>query len=128
MDMVMSYVMVSIGAVVIFLWGIGHLIPTRSVVAGFGALSEDNKRIITMEWIAEGLTLCFLGLLVLIVTLYAGPQNLVSVLVYRATAWMLVVMAGVSFLTGAKTSISPIKICPLVKSIVAILFFLGSAS
>jgi hypothetical protein len=125
--MVMSYVMVSIGAVVIFLWGIGHLIPTRSVVAGFGALSEDNKRIITMEWISEGLTLCFLGLLVLIVTLYAGPQNLVSVLVYRVSAWMLVVMAGVSFLTGAKTSIGPIKICPLVKSIVAILFFLGSA-
>ena len=125
--MVMSYVMVSIGAVVIFLWGIGHLIPTRSVVAGFGALSEDNKRIITMEWIAEGLTLCFLGLLVFIVTLYAGPQNLVSVLVYRATAWMLVVMAGLTFVTGAKTSITVIKVCPLVKSIVAILFFLGSS-
>jgi hypothetical protein len=127
MDMVMSYVMVSIGAVVIFLWGIRHLIPTKSVVAGFGALSEDNKRIITMEWIAEGLTLCFLGLLVLLVTLYAGPRNLVSVIVYRATAWMLVFMAGLTFMTGAKTSITPIKICPLVKSIVAILFFLGSA-
>ena len=127
MDMVMSYGMVCIGSVVIFLWGIGHLIPTKSVVAGFGALSLDNKRIITMEWIAEGLTLCFLGLLVLLVTLYAGPRNLVSVIVYRATACMLVVMAGVSFLTGAKTSITPIRICPLVKSIVAILFFLGSA-
>ena len=125
--MVMSYGMVCIGSVVIFLWGIGHLIPTKSVVAGFGALSLDNKRIITMEWIAEGLTLCFLGLLVLLVTLYAGPRNLVSVIVYRATACMLVVMAGVSFLTGAKTSITPIRICPLVKSIVAILFFLGSA-
>jgi hypothetical protein len=127
MDMVMSYGMVCIGSVVIFLWGIGHLIPTKSVVAGFGALSLDNKRIITMEWIAEGLTLCFLGLLVLLVTLYAGPRNLVSVIVYRATACMLVVMAGLTFMTGAKTSITPIKICPLVKSIVAILFFLGSA-
>jgi len=125
--MVMSYGMVCIGSVVIFLWGIGHLIPTKSVVAGFGALSLDNKRIITMEWIAEGLTLCFLGLLVLLVTLYAGPRNLVSVIVYRATACMLVVMAGLTFMTGAKTSITPIKICPLVKSIVAILFFLGSA-
>lgn len=125
--MVMSYVMVSIGSVVIFLWGIGHLIPTRSVVAGFGVLSEDNKRIITMEWIAEGLTLCFIGFLVLLVTLYAGPRNLVSVIVYRAAAWMLVLMAGLTFVTGARTSIAPIKICPLVKSIVAILFFLGSA-
>ena len=80
-----------------------------------------------MEWIAEGLTLCFIGVLVLLVTSFAGPQNLVSVLVYRAAAWMLVVMAGLTFVTGAKTSITPIKVCPLVKSIVAILFFLGSA-
>lgn len=125
--MVMSYVMVSIGSVVIFLWGIGHLIPTRSVVARFGALSEDNKRIVTMGWIAEGLTLCFIGFLVLLVSLYAGPLNLVSIIVYRAAAWMLVVMAGLTFVIGARTSITPIKICPLVKSIVAILFFLGSA-
>lgn len=125
--MITRYVLVSIGSMVITLWGIAHLLPTKSVVSGFGTISGDNRKIITMEWIAEGLTLCFIGLLVILVTLYAGPQNLVSVLVYRATAWMLVVMAGVSFLTGAKTSISPIKICPLVKSIVAILFFLGSA-
>jgi hypothetical protein len=81
-----------------------------------------------MEWIAEGLTLCFLGFLVLLVTLFAGPRNLVSVIVYRAAAWMLVVMAVLTFVTGAKTSITPIKICPLVKSIVAILFFVGSSA
>ncbi len=125
--MVASYVMVCIGSVVIFLWGIGHLVPTRSIVTGFGSISGDNKRIITMAWIAEGLTLCFIGFLVLIVTLYAGPRNLVSVIVYRAAGWMLIVMAGLTFFTGAKTSITPIKICPLIKSIVSILFFLGSA-
>ncbi len=80
-----------------------------------------------MEWIAEGLTLCFIGVLVLLVTSFAGPRNLVSVLVYQVAAWMLVVMAGLTFVTGAKTSIIAIKVCPLVKSIVAILFFLGSA-
>lgn len=125
--MVMSYVMVYIGSVMIFLWGIGHLIPTRSVVAGFGPISLDNKRILTMEWIAEGLTLCFIGVLVFLVTSFAGPHNLVSVIVYRAVAWMLVIMAGLTFMTGAKTSITAMKFCPLVKSIVAILFFLGSA-
>jgi phosphoglycerol transferase MdoB-like AlkP superfamily enzyme len=125
--MITRYVLVSIGSMVITLWGIAHLLPTKSVVSGFGTISGDNRKIITMEWIAEGLTLCFIGLLVLLVTLYAGPQNLVSVIVYRATAWMLVVMAGLTFMTGAKTSITPINICPLVKSIVAILFFLGSA-
>ena len=125
--MVMRYVLTVLGSLTITFWGIAHLFPTKSVVNGFGAISLDNKRIITMEWIAEGLTLCFIGLLVLLVTLFAGPQNLVSVLVYKVAAWMLVAMAGLTFLTGAKTSITPIKICPLVKSIVAILFFLGSA-
>ncbi len=125
--MVLRYVFTTFGSLIITFWGIAHLFPTKSVVNGFGPISLDNKRIITMEWIAEGLTLCFIGLLVLLVTLFAGPQNLVSVLVYKVAAWMLVVMAGLTFLTGAKTSITPIKICPLVKSIVAILFFLGSA-
>jgi len=125
--MITRYVLVSIGSMVITLWGIAHLLPTKSVVSGFGTISGDNRKIITMEWIAEGLTLCFIGLLVILVTLYAGPQNLVSVLVYRVTAWMLVAMAGLTFVTGAKTSITVIKVCPLVKSIVAILFFLGRA-
>ncbi len=33
------------------LWSAAHLFATRGVVAGFGALTADHKRIITMEWI-----------------------------------------------------------------------------
>ena len=79
-----------------------------------------------MEWIAEGLTLCFIGLLVLFITTLEGLQNPVSVIVYRISAVMLFIMAGLTQLTGARTSILPIKICPVVKTAVAILFFLGS--
>jgi phosphoglycerol transferase MdoB-like AlkP superfamily enzyme len=110
----------------ITVWGIAHIVPTKSVVGGFGAISEDNQRIITMEWVAEGLALCFIGLLVLAVTIGGGRQNAVSVIVYRASALMLIIMAGWTLLTGAKTSIIPIKICPLVKTAVAVLFLLGS--
>jgi len=119
-------VMLYIGSVAITLWGIAHIVPTKPVVAGFGAISEDNRRIITMEWIAEGLTLCFIGLLVLFVTIWGGSESSVSILVYRISAVMLLVMAGVSLFTGARTSILPIKICPIVKTTVAILFILGS--
>ncbi len=122
----MSNILVYIGSAIIILWGIGHIIPTKSIVAGFGAISQDNKRIITMEWIAEGLTLCFVGLLVLIVTVFGGQQNPATVIVYRMAALMLIVLAGLSLMTGAKTSIVPIKICPIVKTVVAILFVLGS--
>jgi hypothetical protein len=121
-----SDILLYVGAGVITLWGIAHIIPTKSVVSGFGQISQDNKRIITMEWIAEGLTLCFIGLLVLFVTLWGGSQNSVSIIVYRTSAAMLVVMAILTASTGARTSILPIKICPAVKIAVAILFSLGT--
>jgi hypothetical protein len=120
-----STILLYVGAAVITLWGIAHIVPTKSVVSGFGAISQDNKRIITMEWIAEGLTLCFIGLLTLFVTIF-GSQNQTSVIVYRGSAVMLVVMAALTASTGARTSIVPIKICPAVKIAVAILFFLGT--
>jgi hypothetical protein len=119
-------ILIYTGCAVIFSWGIAHIIPTKAVVKGFGPLSADNRRIITMEWAAEGMALCFIGLLVLIVALAGGIENPVSVLVFRLASGMLIVMAVWTGLTGARTSIIPIKICPWVKIAVAILFFLGS--
>ena len=118
-------ILLYVGAGIITVWGIAHIIPVKSVVNGFGHISQDNRRIITMEWIAEGLTLCFIGLLVLLVTIFVGPKNNLSNLVYWASAAMLVVMAILTASTGARTSILPIKICPAVKIAVAILFVLG---
>ena len=122
----LSNVLLFLGSGIVILWGIAHIIPARSVVKGFGELSEDNRRIITMEWVAEGLTLIFIGALVLLVTLQGGPPDPVSVLVTRACALMLLTMAAWTFVTGGRTSIVPIKICPLVKSSVAVLFVLGT--
>lgn len=121
-----SDIMLYTGSLVIIVWGIAHIIPTKLVVRGFGLMSEDNKRIITMGWIAEGLTLCFIGLLVMFVTIFGCSQNSASVTVYRISALMLVIMAGLTLLTGARTPIVPIKVCPLVKVTVAALFLLGS--
>jgi len=119
-------VLLYVGSSVIIVWGIGHIIPTKSVVKGFEPMSEDNRRIITMEWVAEGLTLCFIGLLVLFITILGGSQSSVSILVYVISASMLLAMAVWTLLTGARTSIVPIKICPVIKTAVAILFFLGA--
>jgi hypothetical protein len=79
-----------------------------------------------MEWVAEGLTLCFIGALVLYVTLRAGAANPVSVMVYRASSVMLLIMALWTGVTGARTSIIPIKLCPIVKTAVAALFIWAS--
>lgn len=118
-------ILLQVGSIVIIVWGIAHIVPTKSVVRGFGEISEDNKRIIKMEWIAEGLTLIFIGALVLAITILGGPQNPISRNVFRASALMLIIMAILTASTGARTSIVPIKICPAIKIIVAILFLLG---
>jgi len=122
----MADIVLYVGSIVVTLWGVAHVLPTRSVVAGFGPMSQDNRRIITMEWIAEGLTLCFIGLLVLLITALDGSQDSVSRNVYRISAVMLLIMAGLTLLTGARTSIVPIKVCPIVKATVAALFIAGS--
>lgn len=119
---------VYVASVMIALWGIAHIIPTRNVVAGFGTLSADNRQIITMEWIAEGLALIFIGLLTLSITLSEGVESSGAVFVYRACAIMLVVMAGWTAMTGARTSIVPIKLCPFVKTGAALLLLLGSVA
>ena len=119
-------VLLYLGSIIITLWGVSHIIPTKSVVAGFGTLSSDNFRIITMEWVAEGLTMVFIGLLVLATTILIGPGSTTANLVFYATAAMLIVMAIWSAFTGARTSILPMKACPFVKTFVAILFILAA--
>ena len=114
------------GSTVIIAWGIAHIIPTKSVISGFGAISQDNHRIIGMEWIAEGLTLCFIGALAFFLTLLGGPQSAIITNVYRICAVMLIVMAVLSLFTGARTSIVFFKVCPVVKAAVAVLFLIGT--
>lgn len=115
-----------IGSAVIFLWGAGHIVATRSVIAGFGELTADNRRILTMEWIAEGLTLCFLGVLPGLMAISGGLASPQGRTILYAAASMLFVLAGLSAATGAKTSIGPMKACPVVKTIVAALYVAGA--
>lgn len=121
----LSTVLLAVGSAVPILWGVAHIIPTKAVVAGFGELSVDNWRILTMEWVAEGLALIFLGALPGLILL-VGPPHAEAVLVFRAAAVMLLVMAVWTALTGARTSVLPIKLCPVVKSVAAMCLFLGS--
>ncbi len=119
-------ILIYIGASIITVWGIAHIMPTKSIVKGFGEISEDNRRIITMEWIAEGIAFIFIGVLVIFVTAFGDVTELVPIIVYLSSAGILIVMAIVSIFTGARTSIIPMKICPIVKTIVAILFIIAS--
>jgi hypothetical protein len=121
----MNETLLYVGSSVIILWGTAHIIPTRAIVNGFGEISEDNRKVLTMELIAEGLTLIFLGVLPLLVTVLVGIQDRTAGIVYLACAVMLLVMAVLTGVTGARTSTIWYRICPAVKTIVAALFILS---
>lgn len=119
----MRTALVLAGALIAIGWGIAHVVPTRRVVAGFGPISPDNRRILTMEWIAEGLSLAFVGALALLVEL-AGAGS--AVVVLRACAAMLLAMAALTAATGARTAMAVFKACPFVKASAALLLLLAS--
>jgi hypothetical protein len=99
----MNEILLYIGSIVIILWGIAHILPTKAIVNSFGEISEDNRKVLTMELIAEGLTLIFLGVLSLLLTLSVGVQDKTAGIVYLACAVMLLVMAVLTVMTGART-------------------------
>jgi hypothetical protein len=121
----MDQIVLYIGAALTLLWGIAHLFPTKSVVRGFGEISPDKRRIITMEWVVEGVALIFIGILVATVTVidHASP---VSKAVYLVSVAVLVVLAVVSLFTGFKVSFLPFKLCPVIFSVSAALILTGS--
>jgi len=75
---------------------------------------------------AEGLALCFLGVLVLVLAASRERFSPAAILVYRMIAGILIVMAVWTRLTGSRTAILPIKLCPAVKSLCACAIFVKS--
>jgi hypothetical protein len=117
-------VLLYVGAALTSFWGIAHLFPTKSVVEGFGEITLDNRRIITMEWIVEGISLIFMGLLVAAVTLI-DPLSAVSKVVYGLSIIGLVALAIVSVFTGYKVNVIPFKLCPFIFTGSAAMIFVG---
>ena len=119
-------ILLYLGAAILFVWGVAHIIPARNVVAGFGPLSEDNRINITMEWVAEGLALAFVGVLVALVTAAGGANDPVAVVVVWAVVAFCILMGGWTFIAGRRSSILPIRLCPLVLAVVAVLLVVGN--
>ena len=109
----MNTMLLYFGALLPLIWGIAHLFPTRNVVKGFGDISVDNQRVVTMEWINEGATLIFIGLLVAIVT-WLDPLSTVATAVYWVSILMLNALSVISLLTGFRIHFIFYRLCPLV--------------
>jgi hypothetical protein len=113
--------------VIMVLWGVFHIVPTRGVMSGMGVSDTDSLTIITMEWVAVGFTFIFLGVLMIFLAPYVGLGNSVARGVVLLTVLMLVVMAIWSGTTGARTDQSVFyKICPFVQSVAALLALMAA--
>ncbi|WPP34284.1 hypothetical protein [Streptomyces sp. CL7] len=121
----MAEVLAYVAAGMVLLWGVSHAIPTRGVVAGYGELTVDNRRILIQEWLAEAVTMFSLATLVIVVTAVDAGATATE-WAYRVVAGALVVLAVLTALTGARTSIVWFKICPVLLSASAILLLVAS--
>jgi len=118
-------ILLYIGAALTLLWGIAHVFPTKSVVRGFGDISVDNRHIITMEWLIEGVALIFIGLLVVTVTLI-DHVNPVSKAVDLLSVAALLALAVISLFTGFRVRFLPFRLCPFIFTVSAALILAGS--
>ncbi len=114
-----------LAAVLIAMWGIAHAVPTKRVVAGFAPITADNRRVLTQEWLAESLTMWGMAALVVAVTASASDTQ-ATVIVYRVVAGLLVALAVLTALTGARTPIVWFKVCPAMLATSAALLLVAS--
>jgi hypothetical protein len=122
MDEVLAYV----AAGLVGPWGVGHAVPTRQVVAGFGAITVDNRRVILQEWLVEAFTMWGLAAAVISATVVGGAGSGVTIAVYRVAAGVLVALAVLTGLTGARTPVVWFKVCPVLLTTSAALLVLAS--
>ena len=120
-----SKALLYLAALLPFAWGVAHLFPTKNVVNGFGDISADNQRIITMEWINEGAALIFVGILIATAT-FIDPTTPVSRVVYLLSFLFLNTLSAISLKTGAKIDFLPFRLCPLIFTGAAVLLLFGN--
>lgn len=61
-------VLAYIAAALIAVWGVAHALPTKRVVAWFGPIPVDYRRVFTQEWPAESFTMWAMATVVVAVT------------------------------------------------------------
>jgi hypothetical protein len=108
------------------LWGLAHVAPTKAVVTSFGAIGVDNRRILVMEWVAEGVAHISIGLLVILVAATERSDGSAAQLVYRVLSGALVGLAVLTASTGSRTQVIWFKICPFVLTVAAALLLVRS--
>lgn len=122
MDGFLAYLAVGLVA----LWGVAHAIPTRQVIAGFGPITADNRRVLMQEWLAEAFTMWGIAAVVVVATAFGDAGSDLTNWVYRACAGLLIALAVLTGLTGARTQVIWFKVCPVLLGVSAAMLLTAS--
>ena len=123
----MAMTLASLAAFLIALWGFAHTTPTRQVLVEFQPITQDNRLVMLQEWLAEAFTMWGLaGIIVSVTIVGAGAGSHTSQWAYRAVAALLVALAILTGLTGARTPVIWFKICPVLLTFSAVLLLAAS--
>ena len=121
----MNQLLLFVAAGLTGIWGVAHLFATRGAVADFGDMSVDHRRIITMEWIAEGVALISTAAFVAVAAAI-DPLSSVSSAVFAVAIRTLVTLASVSVFTGFRVPFLPYRLCPFIFGLSAALIAWGA--
>jgi hypothetical protein len=117
MDTLLAY----LGAGLVAAWGVAHAIPTRQVIAGYEPISTENRWILTQEWLAESVTMWGIAAAVVAVVVAEGIDSGAATAVFPVLAGLLVALAVLTAITGARTAVIWFKICPVLLTTSALL-------
>jgi hypothetical protein len=122
----MSAVLAYVSAALVAAWGVAHAAPTRQVLAGFEPVTADNRWVIKQEWLAEAFTMWGVAAVIIAATATGGTAASVRDWVYRAAAGLLLALAALTALTGARTPVIWFKVCPALLTSAAVLLLAAS--
>ena len=122
----MATMLASLAAALVAVWGVAHAIPTRRVLTGFRPITQDNRRVLLQEWLAEAFTMWGLAGIIVAVTIVSGAGSHASESVYRVAAVLLLALAVLTSLTGARAPVIWFKICPVLLTLSAVLLVVAS--
>jgi hypothetical protein len=118
-------ILVYAASIIIIIWGLVQLYPTKSRSKVIGELSGDNNKIVSMEWIAEGITFILIGILVITVTYIAGAEKVGSRIVYLSSGVMLLILTLWSLSKMSSRWTKTMKACLVIKSTVGLIYFVS---
>jgi hypothetical protein len=122
MNAILAYLSVALLAA----WGTAHAVPTGQVLAGFRPVTPDNRRIVQQEWLAEAFTMWGLTAVIIAATASGGASADTRAWVYRAVSALLIALATLTALTGARTAVIWFKVCPVLLTAAAALLVTAS--